>query len=154
MTDYTLDTNILILLGRHYPRELFPSIWERLETGVTVGRICICYAVLDELDRGDDTLHDWAKHLTGFVCDPGARDVQVATAISRKYPEWVREEKNAADPWVVAHGNAHARVVVSEEKVAGPGVIAKNQKIPNVATEFGVEALRFFDWLKAEGWTF
>lgn len=151
---YTLDTNILIGLGQRYPRDLFPSLWSALEGAINDDRACICDAVLDELARGRDDLHDWAKKYPGFVCEVTQEDVDLAARISTDYPEWVREERNAADPFVVAHAVNHSRVIVTEENVAGANVEPRNQKVPNVASAYSAYAVKLFDWVRAEGWSF
>jgi hypothetical protein len=152
--NYTLDTNILIGLRQRYPRDLFPSLWQALEATVDAGRVCICAAVLDELSRGTDDLHAWAGKYVGLVCPASQDDVDLAAAISIRHPEWVREQRNAADPFVVAHARNESRAIVTEERAAGPGVTPRRQKVPNVANEYGVSSVGFLDWVRAEGWRF
>ena len=65
---YTLDSNILINMERLYPREIFVSLWDLIEDLASRGEVCICDAVLRELQRGDGDLHAWAKKLHGFTC--------------------------------------------------------------------------------------
>lgn len=151
---YTLDTNILIVLNRSYPRDIFPSIWQALENAIDRGGVCICSDVLDELARGGDELHDWAKKYPGLVCDVSQNDVNLAAQISAAYPDWVREETNAADPFIVAHAANTKRSIVSEERRAGAGVVPKNQKIPNVADVYSVQTSTLFEWVRTEGWSF
>ena len=149
---YTIDTSILIGLERRYPRDVFPSVWDAIENLVADGRACICSEVLDETSRGDDDLHDWAKDQPGFTCEPEEQDFSIVRDIGRAVPEWVRGEKNAADPFVVAHGVVHGRTIVVDETRAGPGVIARNQKIPNVADMYGVDAIDFVEMARREAW--
>lgn len=86
MNSYTLDTNILIGLKRHYPREHFVGVWDRLEELVAAGRACICGMVLEELGRGGDDLHSWAKTLDGFVHDPNSEEFQTVGQITAEHP--------------------------------------------------------------------
>lgn len=151
---YTLDTNILIGMIRRYPRDIFPSVWEALEETIDDGEACICPAVLDETNRGSDDLHMWAKGYPGFECAVTREELETAALISIAHPEWVRGAENAADPFIIAHAKAQSRVVVTEETRKGPGTLDKNQKIPNVADEFGVECKNFFDLARERGWTF
>lgn len=154
MTEYTLDTNILVNMNRLYPEDIFPGLWGSLEDLVKAGRICICEEVLEELKRGGDELHSWAKGLQGFACPVSATEPPLVGQISRAHPGWVRGTTNAADPWLVAHALAHNRTIVTEERAAGHGVVDANQKVPNVAAEHGVDSMRFFDLARAEGWAF
>lgn len=151
---YTLDTNILINMNRIYPRDIFPTLWEFLEILVDVDSACICSEVLVEVKRGGDDLHTWAKALPGFVCALTAGEPATVAAISTQHPGWVRETQNAADPWLIAHAIAHDRTIVSEERVAGPGVEDRNQKVPNVAAEHSVECIRFFELARRQNWRF
>lgn len=42
---------------------------------------------------------------------------------------------------------------MTEENRKGPGT-AGNQKIPNVAEEHDVKAIKFFDYVREQGWQF
>lgn len=152
--NYTLDSNILINMERLYPRDIFRSLWDSIESSAGHGETCICEAVLRELERGTDELHDWAKTLNVFLCTTAQSEVVTVAAITADHPDWVRGSQNDADPWVIAHGLEEGRVVVTEENRKGPNTEDRNQKIPNVADEHGVQTLKFFDFVKAQGWTF
>lgn len=151
---YTLDSNILINMERLYPRDIFPTLWASIEGLVGQGEACICEAVLRELERGDDDLHTWAKNLHGFLCATHQDEVLTVAAITKAHPEWVSGTQNDADPWVIAHGLQEQRVVVTEENLKGPNTPDRNQKIPNVALEHGVATMKFFGFVKAQGWSF
>ena len=154
MASYTLDTNILINMERLYPRDIFSGLWDSLEELIDADRACICYFVQHELSVGSDELLAWTKARDKFVCSPDDDEVALATAMSAQHPDWVADTKNAADPWVVAHGHEHKRSIVTEESRAGFGVVDKNQKIPNVADEYRVPVLKFFEFARAESWEF
>jgi hypothetical protein len=150
--EYTIDTSILIGLERRYPRDVFPSLWNNLESLIEEGRACICSEVLDETSRGNDDLHRWAKDQGGFCCQPEGVDFRIVAEIGVALPEWVRGDKNAADPFVIGHAIAHSRTIVVDETRAGPGVIARNQKIPNVADGYSVDSIDFIELARREGW--
>lgn len=114
----------------------------------------MCPDVLDELARGGDELHEWARKYDGFVCDVTQDEVAIVTEISRLFPGWVQGDFNAADPWLVAHATVESREIVTEEKMAGPGVIDKNQKVPNVAQRMGIDSVSFFGLARSESWSF
>ena len=154
MRRFTVDTNILINLNRHYPRDIFPGPWAALEAMVDDGRLCMCPEVLDELSSGGDDLHSWAQRYDGFVCQVTSEEVLTVAEISRMFPGWVQGEFNAADPWLVAHAASEARPIVTEEKLAGSNVTDKNQKVPNVAASIGVETVNFFGLARTETWSF
>ena len=154
VTEYTIDTNVLIDLQHRYPRDVFPSAWSSLEALIDEGRACICREVLEETKRGRDDLHKWSSTYPDFACPTTDEDITKAAEISGAYPDWVRNEKNAADPFVVAHAIETGRVIVTEERAAGPGVLNHKMKIPNVARAHGIETLTFLAFARAEKWRF
>jgi hypothetical protein len=151
---YTLDTNILVGLVRLYPRDIFPAMWANIESSVREGDSCICEAILREVHRGGDDLHKWAKDLPGFVCPATDEELAVVAEIAVAHPGWVQGQLNEADPFVIAHAKTEKSTIVTEEARKGPNTLDKNQKIPNVADEHGVETVRFFDYVRSHGWTF
>lgn len=152
--NYTLDTNILIGLIRLYPRDVFPAMWSNVEESISAGESCICEAILREVHRGGDDLHTWAKGLPGFVCSVSDAELVTVAAIAASHPEWVQGQVNEADPFIIAHAKAEKSVIVTEEKRVGPGAVDKNQRIPNIADEHGVAAIKFLEYVRAYGWKF
>lgn len=151
---YTLDSNILIGLVRLYPRDIFPAMWNNIEASIQEGDSCICEAVLHELHRGGDDLHTWAKRVPDFVCEATDEELAVVAEIAAAHPGWVQGQLNEADPFVIAHAKTENSVIVTEENRKGPNTQDKNQKIPNVADEHGVKAIKFFDYVREQGWQF
>jgi hypothetical protein len=151
---FTLDSNILIGLIRTYPRDIFGSLWDSIESAVDEEGVCICEAVLREVHRGGDELHSWAQGVAGFVCRVTDGELATVASIAAEHPDWVRAQVNEADPFVIAHAKAEGSVVVTEENLKGPGTLDKNLKIPNVASEHGVQCIKFFQFVRAHGWSF
>ena len=151
---FTLDTNILINLQRHYPRDVFTTLWEKLETDAETGRVCICAKVLDELAVGGDEVFEWARDCPNFTCKITLEELEISASISKQYSKWVQQTKNEADPFIIAHAVDTGKHIVTNETRAGEGVQSQNQKIPNVAEAFGVKTFELFDWLRHEKWTF
>lgn len=151
---YTLDTNILVGLVRLYPRDIFPAMWQNLEASVAGGASCVCEAILREVKRGGDDLYTWAKNLEGFVCGVTEAELALVAEIAAAHPEWVQEQKNEADPFVIAHAKTEESTIVTNEKYKGANTEDKNQSIPNIADEYGVKAIKFFDYVREHGWQF
>lgn len=151
---YTLDSNVLIGLAQRYPRDIFPGIWESIEESVDDGQSCICEAVHREVHRGGDELHKWAKNLPNFVCKATDEEFETVLEISEAHPGWVQGQLNEADPFVIAHAKAENSLIVTEENRKGPNTEDRNQKIPNVADEHRVETMKFFEYVRQEGWKF
>jgi hypothetical protein len=151
---YTLDSNILIGLVQRYPRDIFPAMWENIESSVHEGDSCICEAILREVYRGGDDLHTWAKNLDGFVCAVTDEELASVAEIAAAHPEWVQGQVNEADPFVIAHAKAENSIIVTEENRKGPNTQDRNQKIPNVADEHGVKTIKFLNYVRKQGWQF
>lgn len=151
---FTLDTNILINLNRFYPRDIFPALWDSVEASAAAGDSCICEAVLTEVGRGGDALHAWAKSLSGFVCSTTQDEFETVSEVAEAHPGWVQDRKNEADPFVIAHAKREASIIVSEESRKGPGTLDKNQSIPNIADEHSVGVVKFFEYVRLNGWAF
>jgi hypothetical protein len=151
---YSLDSNILINLRRTYPRDIFGSLWDSIEDSVGADDVCVSEAVLREVHRGGDDLYAWVKGLEGFVCDVTDDELATVAAIAVDHPEWVRGQVNEADPFLIAHAKAEGSVIITEENRKGPGTLDKNLKIPNVADEHGVACLKFFEFVRTQGWSF
>ncbi len=151
---YTLDTNILIGLVQRYPRDILPAMWEHIESSVADGDSCICEAILREVRRGGDELHTWAKNLNGFVCPATDDELATVAEIALAHPEWVQGQLNEADPFIIAHAKFEESTIVTEENRKGPNTEDRNQKIPNIADEHDVETIKFFAYVRNQGWQF
>jgi hypothetical protein len=145
---------VVINLHRNLPRDVYPTVWERVEGLVGDARAFAVRQVLEELERIDDGCGPWAKGLDGFVVDPNEDEVALVETITAAHPDWVQATTNEADPWVIAQASVHGRIIVSDENRKGPGTIGANLKIPNVADEHGVECVNFNDLARREDWQF
>ncbi|OHB74310.1 MAG: hypothetical protein A2Z25_23310 [Planctomycetes bacterium RBG_16_55_9] len=59
---YVIDTNALIdLWRRRYPRDVFPTLWRKIEGLIKSGELVAPQEVLNELQRQYDELYIWAK---------------------------------------------------------------------------------------------
>lgn len=151
---YTLDSNILIGLAQRYPRDIFPGIWASIEQSVSDNKSCICEAVHREVHRGGDDLYKWAKDLPNFICSVTDEELETVAKIGIAHPSWVQGQLNEADPFVIAHAKAEGSTIVTEENRKGPNTEDRNQKIPNIADEHRVETMKFFEYVRQEGWKF
>ena len=107
-----------------------------------------------EVHRGGDELYKWSKELQGFVCPVTDEELKSVAEIGAAHPGWVQGQLNEADPFIVAHAKMEQSTIVTEESRKGPNTMDKNQKIPNIADEHGVETVKFFDYVRVNGWRF
>ena len=59
---YVIDTSALLDgWARHYPPDVFPSLWSLIEEIIKVGELLSPDEVLAELSQKDDAVYQWAK---------------------------------------------------------------------------------------------
>ena len=151
---YCVDTSA-ILDGwvRYYPRDVFPTLWDKLEEMIAAGRLVAPDEVLRELSKSDDDLHEWARSQDGLFCQL-EDDVQIATTeILGAFPKLVNNERNRsiADPFVIAVAKVRGFSVVTGEKRTGNSA---RPKIPDVCDAYGIKCLTLLELMKNEGWKF
>jgi hypothetical protein len=151
---YCIDANIVIFLAQRMPRDVYPGPWNAMESLVAAGRATMPEEVHIELRRVADECFGWARDLDTFVRLTTIAEVALATQITNRYPGWVSQRENAADPFVVAHASVFGHVIVTDERRKGPGTQPHNLKIPNVADDWGVECLTYLELARREGWRF
>jgi hypothetical protein len=155
LTVYCVDSSALIHAWRRaYPIKNFAVLWKRFDELIDSERFVSCIAVLDEIERKDDTLHGWCKvRRQMFLPIDDALQEQVIL-IMGKYPRLVDTAKgrSGADPFVIglASMNSPRWTILSEES---PGKVA-SPKIPDVCQREGIPCARLVELIEREGWIF
>ena len=151
---YVIDTSAL-LDGwvRHYPPDVFPSLWSHVEEMIRTGELLSPDEVLSELSQKDDAVFQWAKtNAAMFV--PLDEDIQRATQeILDVFPRLVgaMKDRNRAAPFVIALAKVKEAIVVTEEKSIGT---RDRPRIPIVCDHFGIGHRTILELIKDKGWTF
>lgn len=154
---YSLDSSSLITAwNRLYPPDVFPGLWSRLSRAIKdEGIVKITEAVHEELKKQRDDLFDWVdEHSTSLVI-PFDTDIQEKVIIIQSdYPTLVdiENDRDFADPFVIALAQANGCKVVTEELPTGTS--AKRLKIPNVCDGMSIEYLNFLAMIRTESWKF
>lgn len=151
---YSFDTNVVIDgRVRRYPPDVFPSVWQNIEGLVAARRVVIAEEVRFELERGDDDCHQWASSRQGLVVAADDGVIALVARITADYPDWVSEQANWADPFVIAHAWHRGWTVVTEERLSRSPIQART-KIPNVCQDYDVPCLTFVELARRENWIF
>ena len=100
------------------------------------------------------TSAEWAKSRVGFLAECTAEEIEVVASITADHPGWVQQQKNEADPWVVAHAAVCERVIATGEARRGSNVPDAGLHIPDVADEWNVGCGDFNEMAREEGWRF
>jgi len=158
---YIMDTSSLVELNRHNPIDVFPSVWNNLESLSKKGLLVAPYEVLSEVKERDDELASWAKRNDNIFRHPTKKQIEILKDILRNYPALVKEDRRYdADAWVVAlavdmvTGSQQTliqikRIVVTEEKLRGDKI-----RIPYVCQKYSIESIGIIEMFRIEGWKF
>ena len=154
---YLLDTNVFIqAYQKYYAFDLAPPFWAGLARCARYGYVRSVDRVLDEINRKDDPLAEWANtEFRTWFKNTNQSDVASSYA---QLIEWSRTkdyirsairdfaEFTNADAWVVAYAHANGFVVVTEEKINRE--IRRRIPIPNVCQDFDVKCVNTFDMMR------
>ena len=158
---YIMDTSSLVELNRHNPIDVFPSVWNNLESLSKKGLLVAPAEVLSEVKERDDELASWAKRNNRIFRPPTKKQIEILKDVLKNYPALVKEDrKYDADAWVVALAVEMAtgsqqtliqikRVVVTEERLRGDKI-----RIPYVCQKYGIESISIIEMFRIEGWKF
>jgi Domain of unknown function (DUF4411) len=148
---FSLDTSgLLDAWVRHYPPDVFPTIWTHMEIACRRGEIFIIDEVLDELARKDDGIHKWVKEHEQMVVSIDEEIQEYLAKMMKAHPRLVDTKKNRSgcDPWVIALAQARNLTVVTGER--GSGKIEK-PKIPDVCRSLNVPCIEIIDFFRKQG---
>ncbi len=148
-----MDTSALIeCWSRSYPPDVFPGLWQELDTLVEFGFVRCPEEVKVELKRQDDGLHKWVSDRPEIFM-PLDEPVQRATLdVLANHPKLMKatKKRNGADPFVIATAVVHSLTVVTEEQ----GGTDDKPKIPSVCDALQVRCINVLAFIREQGWTF
>lgn len=151
---YCIDTSALMdAWCRWYPPNLFPSLWEQIDSLIATHDLVSSQEVLRELERKKDDLFQWAKE-RAEVFLPLSDEVQgAAIAVLEQFRHLVdgRTGKSFADPFVIATAQTTSTILVTGEKPTGSPT---RPKIPDVCAHLDIPWISMVEMICEEGWTF
>ncbi len=151
---YCVDTSSLIeAWERRYPRECFPTFWQRMDGLVTTGQLVAPDEVKAELQKKSE-VWTWAKpHAEALFAPVDVPMQEGVIEILQRFQAMMKRRpgRSAADPWVVALARIRDLTVVTEEgAISGEA----NPKVPLICETFGVRWIPLRDLIRREGWRF
>lgn len=155
MTKYLLDANVLMQARRlHYNPDYCPGFWNWLKVEHEGGRVFSIDAVLKEIKRGHDNLHELLPN--GFFLHPPKKIGPALATVS----QWVEslsctvarksEFLGCADYHLVAQAQCTGFVVVTDEKKV-PDNQGGKIRIPNACSAVGAASMNLWDLLRKRG---
>lgn len=153
---YCIDACSLISAWKdNYPPDHFQTLWDKLDSLIDEGRLLSSKEVLLELERQDDNLHLWAEARQSIFLEADIQTQRCVSQIVTAFPTFVPETSPDgvwADPYLIAISKTRRCILVTGEKLAGPG--AKRPKIPNICNEMGIQWCTIIGLIRLEGWQF
>ena len=150
---YVIDTNALIdLWRRRYPRDIFRTLWQKIEEMIASDKLVAPQEVLNELEIQHDELYDWAKKQK-CLKELDGEQIRFTKRILKAFPSLIDEKKTVpdADPFVVALSMAKGWKVVSSEISAGASA---RKRIPDVCASYGIKCLPLLEFFRDRQWSF
>lgn len=138
---------------RHYPPDVFPTLWIKLDEVINAGEIVATEEVYVELTKKSDELHAWIKDRK-HVLVPLSEDIQeLATNVLAEYPRLVDTLRNRsmADPFVIATAMELDAIVVTGEILTGK---MDKPRIPDVCEAKGIRWMNFLQMIRELRLTF
>jgi|SRR5579863_8444609 len=149
---YSLDTSgFLDAWARHYPIDVFPTIWDRLDRAASSGVICASEEVLRELEKKDDAAHAWMKARPHMIISFDTEIETKVIALLAQFPRLVDERRgrSGGDPFVIAVALVRGLSVITGEVPTGR---REAPKIPDVCKELNIPCIRILDFFRAQRW--
>ena len=128
---------------RHYPPDVFPSLWVKLDERIQAREISSSEEVYVELERKADELHAWVKARKHKLLIPlDEVNQNHASNLLAEFPRLVDTLRNRskADPFVIATAMAQGAVVVTGEPVTGNMM---KPRIPDVCQAKHIRCISF-----------
>jgi hypothetical protein len=151
---YSVDTSgWLDGWQRHYPPDVFPSLWTKLDDLITAGEIISTEEVYIEIERKADELHTWMK-LRKHMLVPLDEPVQLRAAeLLAEFPRLVDtlRGRSKADPFVIATAMHQGAVVVTGEPLTGK---MDKPRIPDVCQAKNIRCINFLQMIRELKLTF
>ena len=121
-----------------------------MEQLIDEGRLLAVDEVLRELEKKDDTLHDWAGQHGELFVPLDQPIINRATAIISRFPSLVDTSRmrGTADPFVIGLAVEQGLSVVTAEKPK-----PTKPKIPDVCQALNVPCISLLELFRREGWT-
>jgi hypothetical protein len=138
---------------RHYPYDVFPDLWNKMDGLIGNGTIISSTEVFEEIKKKDDDLSKWMNGRKSMLVDIDDNTQIIITEILAKFPKFVdsRSNRNGADPWVIALAIANKGTVVTGEIAPGK---EDRPTIPFVCQHFQVPYMGLLGFMREQKWVF
>jgi hypothetical protein len=148
---YSVDTSALLdAWVRYYPPDVFDTLWKRLDSLASKGRLLAIDEVRRELEKRDDGLHRWLVARPSMIVTLDGAIQKRAKPIINRFPSLTNTKSvmsGSADPFVIALAQEQKLTVVTAEKSK-----PTKPRIPDVCDALGVPCITLVEMFREEGW--
>ncbi len=151
---YCIDASALINVTRYpgYPKDVFPTIWKKLESMIKGGELISHVEVFKEIEKTNnlnDPMLQWCKQNKDMFKDPDECQMREIENIKTKYDSnyWNTEINKSgpwADPWLISLSICEDAIIVTDEKNT-------SNHIPYIANQFNRRCLNLINFFKKTG---
>jgi len=145
---FCIDTSALFNL-KPYPKDIFPSLWSKLEGMIKTGELISPREVLNEVNVGKDEISAWCNRNKKMFIDIDECQRQEIQNIKAKYTYdcWIRETSKPgfwADPWIIALSICDDAIIVADES-------NRQDRIPTIAAALNRNCINLYDFFRQIG---
>jgi len=151
---YSIDTSaVLDGWRRHYPIEVFPTLWDRLAELISDGSLQATEEVRIELEKRDDEVFEWCNSQNELFVSIDEDIQDHVSSMLQRFPKLIdtRRNRSSADPFVIGLAMVNSFSVVTGERPTGS---VDRPNIPDVCDAFDITTLSLLDLIRIEGWRF
>jgi hypothetical protein len=148
----SLDTSgFLDAWVRHYPIDVFPTIWDRLDGAIRDGKLLASEEVMRELERKDDEASAWMKDRPNMIVPFSVEIEAEVINLMGRFPRLVDTKKgrSGGDPFVIAVAIVGGHTVITGENATGK---LEAPRIPDVCKELRIPCIKMLDFFREQKW--
>lgn len=138
-----------------YPKNLFPSLWQNIETKIEVGEIVSIKNIQVEVEVVDTSVKTWSRQLSQFRFYKNLDQtcIDEAQRIIQTYPHIIKiGNTDEADPYLIAYAKINNLTIITEENSSGATINLK--KIPDICLREGVRCINLLQLIREYDWRY
>lgn len=144
---YIIDMSSLKDLHDHYPKTVFPSIWQKINSLLVDGTLYSHIEIYREITNTinpKDKLLVWSKRNKKIFVRIDKCQIENISIIKTKYnPSHWQNKMNRpgpwADPFLIAFAICEQSLIITQENKS------KSESIPSIASQFGIHSLNLLE---------
>ena len=146
---YCVDASALFNL-KGYPRDVFPTIWKKIEDMIKAEQLISHVEVYKETQRGQDEISRWCMKHRRMFKDVDATQIQKFQEVKAKYDPnyWATQITGTnpwGDPWVITVSICEGTTIITDENAT------KANRIPAIASQLGAKSVNRLDFFRQIG---